>query len=508
MLKKLSIWIFVVCLITAGILYAHSNEFQSTNKDDFNLKDLSTTKHSIVLDNETINYTATVGKIPLKNKKEEFIAHIFFIAYTKNSVQDISMRPVTFAFNGGPGSSSIWLHMGALGPKKVLLDEEGLNPAYPFKLIDNPYSILDITDLVFIDPVSTGFSRPSPGENPKQFHGYENDIKSVGEFIRLYITRFQRWSSPKFILGESYGTIRASGLAGFLQGRSLGMYLDGVILVSAVLNSLVKDFSPGNDLPYIFYFPGYTAAAWYHKKLPEELLQKNLEDVLKESEKFAIEDYALALLQGNKLLKEKKSKIIQKISMYTGLSPDYVNQCNLRINLYRFLKELLREDHYTIGRLDSRFRGKDADAAGEHFEYDPSSTAITGAFSSLFNHYVRTELNYPDPSIYYISGQVRPWGYGNEYARTRFSNSTEVLRQSLSQNPHLNIFIANGYYDFATPYFATEYAVSHLGLNSEFKNRIAMKYYKAGHMMYIREASHQKLKKDLEEFFHNILKKD
>ena len=507
-MKKLSICIFVVCLIATGILYAHSNEFQSANKDDFNLKHLSTSKHSIVLDNETINYTATVGKIPLKNKQEESIAHIFFIAYTKNPVKDMSMRPVTFAFNGGPGSSSIWLHMGALGPKKVLLDDEGLNPAYPFKLIDNPYSILDITDLVFIDPVSTGFSRPSPGENPKQFHGYENDIKSVGEFIRLYITRFERWSSPKFILGESYGTIRASGLAGFLQGRSLGMYLDGVILVSAVLNSLVKDFSPGNDLPYIFYFPGYTAAAWYHKKLPEELLQKSLKEVLHESEKFAIEDYALALLQGNKLSKEERSKITQKISMYTGLSPEYVSQCNLRINLYRFLKELLREDRYTIGRLDSRFRGRDADAAGEHFEYDPSSTAITGAFSSLFNHYVRTELNYPDPSIYYISGQVRPWGYGNENARTRFSNSTEILRQALSHNSHLNIFIANGYYDFATPYFATEYAVSHLGLNSELKKRITMKYYKAGHMMYIQKASHQTLKKDLEDFYHNILKKD
>jgi len=502
LLKKHVIRIFIFCLISTVFLYSQSGEPESTSKDASLNQNLSKTEHTFSLNGETISYTATAGKLPLRDKSEKSKAHIFFIAYTKNNVKDKSSRPVTFAFNGGPGSSSVWLHMGALGPKKVLLDEEGLNPAYPFKLIDNPYSILDITDLVFIDPVSTGFSRAESGENPKQFHGYEEDIESVGEFIRLYITQFGRWSSPKFILGESYGTIRASGLAGFLQGRSLGMHIDGVILVSAVLNSLVKDFSTGNDLPYIFFFPSYTAAAWYHKKLPEELLNRKLEDVLAESEKFALGDYALALLKGNRLSEEEKSEIIQNVAKYTGLSPDYVEQSNLRIELFRFLKELLREDHLTIGRLDSRFTGMDEDAAGERFEYDPSSTAPTGAFSNLFNHYVRTELNYPDTSAYNISGQVWPWNFGNENSRTRFSNSAEILRQVMSQNPYLKIFIANGYYDFATPYFATEYAVSHLGLNSEFKDRIFMKYYESGHMMYIREASHQKLKQDLVEFYH------
>ncbi len=502
MFENHSIRIFIFCLISTFFLYSQSGKAESTNKDDLLKQNFSMTEHTLNLNGETISYTATAGKLPLKDKEEKSKAHIFFIAYTKNSIKDKSSRPVTFAFNGGPGSSSVWLHMGALGPKKVLLDKEGLNPAVPFRLIDNPYSILDITDLVFIDPVSTGFSRAVSGENPKQFHGYENDIESVGEFIRLYITKFGRWSSPKFILGESYGTIRASGLAGFLQGRSLGMHIDGVILISAVLNSLAKDFSTGNDLPFIFFFPSYTAAAWYHKKLPEELLSKKLEDVLAESEKFALEDYALALLKGNRLSEEKNSEIIQNVAKYTGLSPDYVEQSNMRINLYRFLKELLRKDHLTIGRIDSRFMGMDEDAAGERFEYDPSSAALTGAFSNLFNHYVRTELDYPDLGIYSISGQVWPWGYGNENTRTRFSNSAEVLRQAMSQNSLLKIFIANGYYDFATPYFATEYAVSHLGLNSEFKDRIFMKYYESGHMMYIREASHKKLKQDLVEFYH------
>ncbi|MBD3415289.1 MAG: peptidase S10 [Candidatus Aminicenantes bacterium] len=495
------ITIIVFCFVFTSFLFPQTRGSQDLREKEPFDQDFSVTKHSIQINGENINYTATVGKLPLKNNKEKAIGHIFFVSYTRDSVEELSQRPVTFAFNGGPGSSSVWLHMGALGPKKVLMDEEGLNPAFPFELIDNPYSLLDITDLVFIDPVSTGFSRAAFKEDPKQFHGYENDIESVGEFIRLYITRFDRWSSPKFILGESYGTIRASGLAGFLQGRTLGMYLNGVILVSAVLNSLAKDFSTGNDLPYIFFFPGYTAAAWYHKQLSEELLEKNLEDVLDESEQFALEEYAPALLKGNQITEAQKSEVIQKVSVYTGLSPDYVEQSNLRVNLYRFLKELLRKDHQTIGRLDSRFKGKDEDAAGEYFEYDPSSAAITGAFSTLFNHYVRTELDYPSPSIYNISGRVRPWGYGNENARTRFSNSAEILRQEMSHNSSLQVFIANGYYDFATPYFATEFAVSHLGLNSEFKDRIFMKYYKAGHMMYIRKASHQKLKQDLKEFY-------
>lgn len=467
--------------------------------------ELSVTKHTLNLGGEVIKYTATAGYLPLQSDEGKTIANVYFTAYTQDGTQDFSKRPITFAFNGGPGSASVWLHMGAFGPKKVAMTEEGLSPVQPYRLIDNEFTLLDITDILFIDPINTGYSRAAAGESPAQFFGYQNDIESVGEFIRSYITQFERWSSPKFILGESYGTIRASGLAGILQGRSLGMYLDGIILVSAVLNSLVKDFSPGNDLPYIFFFPGYTAAAWYHKKLPQELLNRNLDDVLQEVEAFALGDYSHALMLGNELSVSSRNDMIERVARYTGLSFDYVEQSNMRFELGRFLKELLRKDHYSIGRLDSRFKVLETDAAAESYAFDYSNSAITGAFSALFNHYVRHDLDYKNNVVYAISGQVRPWSYGGGNARTSYSDSIEVLSEAMSQNQSLQIFVANGYYDFATPYFATKYAISHLGLNSEFKDRVTMSYYEAGHMMYIRKASHRKLKDDLVKFYQKTL---
>jgi carboxypeptidase C (cathepsin A) len=494
------VWVFLTVPLS-------SKTVQSVEEKDSAIsgKDLSVTRHSINLNGEIIKYTATAGYLPLRSDEGKILAKVFFTAYTKDGIDDMSERPITFAFNGGPGSASVWLHMGAFGPRKVLMTEEGLAPVRPYRLIDNENSLLDITDILFIDPVNTGFSRAASGENPAQFFGYQNDIESVGEFIRVYITQFERWSSPKFIVGESYGTIRASGLAGFLQGRSLGMYIDGVILISAVLNSLVKDFSSGNDLPFIYFFPGYTAAAWYHKKLPQDLLDRELEDVLEEVETFAISEYSQALLLGNELSESKRKEMIEKVSRYTGLAEDYIEQSNMRLELGRFLKELLREDHLSIGRLDSRFKVLETDAVAERYAFDYSSSAITGAFSTLFNNYVRNELNYENEVVYAISGQVRPWSYGRESSRTSYSNSVEILSRALSENQTLQIFVANGYYDFATPFFATEYAVSHLGLNSEFKDRVTMSYYQAGHMMYIRKASHRKLKEDLMKFYKKAL---
>ena len=486
-------------------LYPQSGESAKKIESGLAEKDLSVTNHSLNLNGEVIKYTATAGYLPLQSEAGKTIANVYFTAYTKDEIEDVSKRPITFAFNGGPGSASVWLHMGAFGPKKVAMTEEGLAPIQPYELIDNENTLLDITDILFIDPVNTGYSRAAAGENPTQFFGYQNDIESVGEFIRVYMTQFERWSSPRFILGESYGTIRASGLAGFLQGRSLGMYLDGVILVSAVLNSLVKDFSQGNDLPYVFFFPGYTAAAWYHKKLPQDLLDQDLDDVLKEVETFAIGEYSQALLLGNELSRSRRTEMIDKVARYTGLATDYVEQSNMRIELGRFLIELMREDHLSIGRLDSRFKVLETDAAAESYSFDYSNSAITGAFSTLFNHYVRHDLNYKNENVYAISGQVRPWGYGSANARTAYSDSVEVLSEAMSQNQSLQIFVANGYYDFATPYFATKYAISHLGLNSEFKDRVTMSYYEAGHMMYIRKKSHQKLKQDLVEFYKKTI---
>jgi carboxypeptidase C (cathepsin A) len=370
-----------------------------------------------------------------------------------------------------------------------------------------------VTDLIFIDPVSTGYSRPLPGENKSQFHGVGEDVASVGEFIRLYITRNERWASPKFILGESYGTTRAAGLSGFLQGRTFGMYLNGIVLVSSVLDFQTITFLPGSNLSYVLFLPHYTATAWYHKKLDSKRQGTALKDVLKEAEDFALNEYSVALLKGNRLGGEEAERIADKLAALTGLSLDYVKQSNMRIRHDRFVKELLRANLETVGRLDSRFKGRDEDAAGENYESDPASSAIQGAFSTMLNHYVRTELGYKEDLPYAIYGNVYPWNFLSSpeeaepfpgSTRGRFGGMNvsvaDVLRRAMKENPFLQVFCANGYYDGATPYFGTEYTFSQMGLNGEFQDRVHMGYYEAGHMMYIHRPSHLKLKADVAEF--------
>jgi carboxypeptidase C (cathepsin A) len=487
-------------------------------------KPLVVTHHTIPIGGRPVAYTATVGTFTVNTPDEQPGARVFFMAYTMDGVKDLSTRPLTFVFNGGPGSSSVWLHMGAWGPRRVQMTEEGFSVKPPFGLADNENSLLDVTDLVFIDPVSTGYSRPLPGEAKTQFHGVAEDIASVGEFIRLYVTRFERWPSPKFILGESYGTTRAAGLSGFLQGRTHGMYLNGIVLISSVLDFQTIRFAPGNNLTYILFLPHYTATAWYHKKLPAALQQKALKDVLKEAEDFAAGEYSIALFKGNRMSKEEAEKIAAKLAGYTGLGLDYIQQTNLRIRHDRFVKELLRTDFQTVGRLDSRFRGRDADAAGETYEFDPASAAIQGAFSTMFNHYVRTELSYKEDLPYAIYGSVWPWNFLSSpeeaepgpmpsmmRGRGGFGgmnlNVAETLRRAMSENPFLQVFCANGYYDGATPYSGTEYTFSQIGLNGEFAGRVHMGYYEAGHMMYIHQPSHTKLKGDLAEFMKQAASK-
>lgn len=467
------------------------------------------TKHTITVDGKPVSYTATVGEMIVNKPNEEPGASIFYIAYTRSDVQDKSTRPLTFAYNGGPGSSSVWLHLGYLGPRRVAMDDEGHPTAPPFGLVDNENSLIDVTDLVLIDPVSTGYSRPLPGENKNQFHGVEEDIESVGEFIRLYVTKNERWDSPKFLLGESYGTTRSAGLSGFLQGRTHGMYLNGIILVSSVLDFSTIMFTPGNLMPYILFLPHYTATAWYHNKLPAELQKKPLVEVLDEAKKFASDAYSVALLKGNLLPQDEYEEIARQLADYTGLSLDYVKQSNLRIRHDRFVKELLRDEFHTVGRLDSRFKGRDADAAGENYEYDPSSSAIQGAFSTMLNHYLREELNYEKDIPYAIYGNVYPWNFSSvpsdpmQMRRGGMGmglNVAEILRQAMAENEHLRVFCCNGYYDGATPFFGTEYTFAQMGLNGEFKDRVKMGYYEAGHMMYIHKPSIIKLKKDLAAF--------
>jgi carboxypeptidase C (cathepsin A) len=467
------------------------------------------TKHSIVIDGREIRYTVTCGTIILKEEVEKKgekegesegekpRASIFFIAYSLDDVADRGQRPLTFSFNGGPGSSSVWLHLGLLGPRRVLLDENGFAYPPPYRLVDNASSLLDQTDLVFIDPVSTGFSRAVPGEKSKQFHGFKKDIESVGDFIRLYTTRYQRWSSPKFLIGESYGTTRAAGLSGYLQERH-GMFLNGIMLISSILNFQTADFHPGNDLPYILFLPTYTATAWFHQRLSEGL-EKDLYSTLEEAEAFALGDYTHALMQGDALQDEERLLVSRKLARYTGLSEDYIERANLRIEIFRFTKELLRHTRRTVGRLDSRFLGIDRDSVGENFEFDPSMSNIIGPYTATLNDYVRGELKFESDLAYEIlTERVHPWSYAefeNEYV-----NVAETLRKAMTTNPHLKVYVANGYYDLATPFMATQYTFNHLGLDKSLLGNLRMGYYEAGHMMYIHLPSLVKLKGELSDF--------
>ncbi len=460
---------------------------------------LSTTQHTVSIDGQEIAYTATAGTLVLKEERGEPKATIFFVAYTRDDVEEPSERPLTFAFNGGPGSSSVWLHLGLFGPRRVqLFDDDGERLPPPGHLIDNAHSLLDVTDLVFIDPVTTGYSRAVSDEEAPAFHAFDEDIKSVGEFIRLYTTRFQRWASPKFLAGESYGTTRAAGLAGYLQDRQ-GMYLNGILLISTVLNFQTLRFDVGNDLPYQLFLPTYAATAWYHQQLSDDLQQRPLREFLDEVEAFVRLDYMPALLKGDVLAANERARIAEQIARYTGTSPAYVEHADLRLEIFRFTKELLRRERRTVGRLDSRFTAVDRDAAGEKFEFDPSYALIQGPFTAMLNHYVRAELGFESDLPYEIlTGRVQPWDYGEH--QNQYVNVAETLRQEISRNPHLRVFVANGYYDLATPYAATEYTFNHLQLDAALRDNITLAHYAAGHMIYIHEPSLVELRQDLLDF--------
>jgi carboxypeptidase C (cathepsin A) len=454
------------------------------------------THHDMLLNGNPFKYTATAGFMPMKDENGKLKANIFFVAYTKDGAT--ARRPITYTFNGGPGSSSVWLHLGAVGPKRVLMTDEGQSLPPPYRLVDNDYTWLAFTDLVFIDPVTTGYSRPAEGEKPEQFHGVDEDVRSVGDFIRLYTTRYTRWSSPKFLAGESYGTTRAAALSGYLQNQ-YGMWLNGISLISSILNFETADFNVGNDLPYILFLPSYTTTAWYYKRLAPEL-QADFAKTVAESERFALNEYALALMQGAKLSDSERQKIVTQLARYTGLSPKFVEQNDLRIPLGRFTKELMRDQRRTVGRLDSRFLGIDRDAAGEGFEYDPSYAAIYGPFSAMLNDYVRSELKFESDLPYEIlTSRVRPWNYGS--AQNRYVNVAETLRGAMSQNQNLKVFVAAGYYDFATPFFAAEYTIGHLQLDPALQKNIHLEHYDAGHMMYIHKPSIEKLTRDVTAFY-------
>lgn len=498
-------------LLTIGLLYTTHSSAQDTQepaqkdlKKEVPKEEAVTTSHRITIGGTDISYQTTVGTQLLLDGQGTPKASIFYVAYTKDNPGNIRNRPITFCFNGGPGSAAVWLHLGVLGPKRVDMDDEGKIAKQPYHLIDNPYSLLDVTDLVFIDPVSTGFSRAVPGEDAKQFHGVEKDIQSVADFIRLYVTRNERWESPKFLAGESYGTTRAAGLALELHDNHY-LYLDGIMLISSVLNFQTINFSAGNDLPYILFLPTYTATALYHHKLDAEL-QADHKKTLAEVEEFAFGEYAQALMYGDHLDAAKREQILDQLVRYTGLSKEYIERANLRIHIYRFAKELLRNERRTIGRFDSRLKGVDADLCNDVFEFDPSFENIVGAFTATFNHYIRKDLNWKRDDEYHIIADVQPWDYST--AQNRFLDVTEKLRDVMNKNTMLDVFVASGYYDLATPYFATEYTFSHLDLDPAFRNHLLMETYEGGHMMYLYHPTLVKLKSDLANFIKRRLDKN
>ena len=455
-----------------------------------------TTQHKATIGGKEIRYAATSGTLVLKDEEGKARASIFFTYYARDGYPDKARRPITYTYNGGPGSSSVWLHMGAFGPRRVKMDDEGMALPPPYELADNGESLLDLTDLVFIDPVTTGFSRAVPGVDPKTFYGTTADADTVAEFIRLWTVRFGRWSSPKYLAGESYGTTRSARLSNVLQSRH-GMYLNGVILISSILNFQTARFDEGNDLPYPLFLPTYSAIAWYHKRLPQDLQAMTVDRVTAEARRFALGEYTLALAQGNDLPPEQWKDIAAKVSRYTGLSSDFVLRSNLRPVIQEFCKELLRDQRTTVGRLDGRFKGLDRDAVAATAEFDPSYAAIQGVYTAMFNAYVSQDLGYQSDIPYEIlTDRVRPWVYD----QNGYLNVAEDLRKAMSQNPALKVFVGNGYYDLATPFFATEYTFDHLGFDPDYQKRVSLHYYQAGHMMYVRRADREQLKKDIAAF--------
>jgi carboxypeptidase C (cathepsin A) len=462
------------------------------------------THHEIKIGGKTLKYTATVGMMPIKNREGETEARIFFMAYTLDDSGSRGRRPLTFSFNGGPGSASVWLHLGAIGPRRVLMNPDGTMSAPPYQLVDNEYTWLNQTDLVFIDPVGTGYSRAVRPDLASKFFGLQGDIESVGEFIRMYLTRYERWTSPLFLAGESYGTTRASALSGYLIGR--GVAFNGIVLISTIMNFETTDFAAGNDLPYVMFLPSYAATAWYHKKLPGDLQKKTVQQVVSEVEQWAANDYTLALGKGDQLTSQERQDTIARLSRYTGLSSQFIDNANLRVSLNFFRKELLRDEKRSIGRLDARFKGFDSSFATDSPDFDASEAAIRPPYTSTFNNYVRSELGYKSDLEYYIlgGGITSPWNWNTNNG---YVDTSVALRNAMARNPYLKIFVAMGYYDMATPYFAVQYTLHHISLDPVLLRNFSTGYYEAGHMMYIDEKQLGRLRSDVSKFIDESQKK-
>lgn len=468
----------------------------------------SVTQHSLVIDGKSIAYTATAGTLIVRNAKDEAAASIGYTAYVKKD-GDVTNRPITFAYNGGPGSSSLWLHMGALGPRRVVTTDSGPTPPPPYDVVDNNWSVIDKTDLVMIDPVGTGFSHAVGESKDKDFWGVDPDIESVSRFIKEYVSTNGRWRSPKFLLGESYGSTRSGGIAKYLETNE-NMGLNGVILVSVALDLEAIFAWPGNDRPYPLILPTFTAVAAVHKALPNP--PDSIEPLLAEVRAFALGEYSAALAKGDRLSDAERDALAEKLHRYTGLSAEFWKRANLRVRESQFCQELLREHHEVVGRLDGRFLGRSYDSLAEEADYDPQSAAISAAFTSAFLDYLHTDLKFGDGKTYRVSndeiGGSWDWKHNSGwFVASPTPNTGLDLGQAMIYNPNLRLLVLNGLYDLATPFFATESMIDHLGLPADLRSHVEMKYYPAGHMMYLHEPSLKQWKADIGAFIDSATHK-
>ncbi|HEV8486771.1 MAG TPA: peptidase S10 [Blastocatellia bacterium] len=455
----------------------------------------SVTHHSARIGGQQINYTATAATYVIKADDGSPKATFFFVGYTKEDVTDTSKRPLSFVYNGGPGSASSYTHMG-LGPKRIVLTDDGHGMPAPYSIIENGDSFLDATDMVFVDAISTGFSRPAPGENTTQFYGVLQDATFFADFIYQYLTRNERWASPKYLIGESYGTTRSAQLSIVLQQRHQ-IYLNGIALLSSV------GFGNwGADDRTIFFVPTFVTSAWYHKLLPPDLQKLSIGEVAQQARQFAHGEYAAALEKGDELPQAEYQKVVKNLARFTGLSPEYIEQTNLRVQPQRWFKELLRDKRQTLGRIDSRFLGMDSDAAGERYEYDSSLASYDGSYVAMFQDYVRRELKWNTEMYYTLSARVQPWDQGQP------GQPAEALRSAMTQQTFLKVLVICGYYDLATPFNGIEHTVSHMSLEPSIRKNISFTYYEAGHMMYIEKKSREKLHKDVSNFINGTARNE
>lgn len=463
---------------------------------------VSVTKHKGKFNGASVSYQVTAGDSFIKDKNGSPKASIFNIAYTRTDIKNPTQRPIMFIFNGGPGSSSVWLHMGVFGPKRVVLpsDAERVGAA-PYILQDNALSILDMADLVFIDPVGTGFSRPLGKHEGKEFWGIKEDAEVMSDFVRLYITQNNRWNSPKYLAGESYGTTRAGAMVKELQEGWGSVDLNGILLISSIVDFQTSDFTEGNDVPFVTFMPTYAATAWYHDAVPNKTKWASLESFLADARDFALNQYATVLLKGSLASKQEQDEVVSQLHQFTGLSEQYIRQTNFRIDEFLFMKELLRDKGKVVGRLDSRYLGEDGNMVTQSFEADPSSYAIDGAYTAAIQQYFANDINVMREEPYHIlSGEVFSnwnWLYEKSARNQGFMNVTPFIAKGMRQNKDFRVFVANGYYDLATPFFATEHSMNHHGIDL---SRVTMKYYEAGHMMYIHEPSLNQLVNDVRTF--------